>query len=137
MRPPARPITPTYLQNAATAYLEHYPTTAEGLRRILDRRVRNASAEGHGIGMIDDPEKLREARNVDKQPGRSNAQVHQREQRLPASDHPRLDGSVGQDVDSLCQAARSYVVDGRGFHRSFIFAIGELQHPTAALSIGK
>jgi len=42
LRRPARPITPKYLQNAATAYLERYPTTAEGLRRVLDRRVRKA-----------------------------------------------------------------------------------------------
>ena len=42
MRRPAHPITPKYLQNAATAYLERYPTTAEGLRRVLDRRVRKA-----------------------------------------------------------------------------------------------
>jgi len=42
LRRPARPITPKYLQNAATAYLERYPTTAEGLRRVLARRVRKA-----------------------------------------------------------------------------------------------
>lgn len=42
MRRPARPITARYLQNAATAYLERYPTTAEGLRRVLDRRVARA-----------------------------------------------------------------------------------------------
>ena len=42
MRRPARPITARYLHNAATAYLERYPTTAEGLRRILDRRVARA-----------------------------------------------------------------------------------------------
>jgi len=36
---PARPITARYLQNAATAYLERYPTTAAGLRRVLERRV--------------------------------------------------------------------------------------------------
>ncbi len=38
----ARPITAKYLQNAATFYLERYPSTAEGLRRVLDRRVRKA-----------------------------------------------------------------------------------------------
>jgi regulatory protein len=38
----ARPITATYLRNAATFYLERYPSTAEGLRRVLDRRVRKA-----------------------------------------------------------------------------------------------
>ena len=38
----ARPITAKYLQNAATFYLERYPTTAEGLRRVLQRRVRKA-----------------------------------------------------------------------------------------------
>ena len=42
MRRPARPITARYLQNAATTYLERYPTTAEGLRRVLDRRVARA-----------------------------------------------------------------------------------------------
>ena len=30
------------LQNAATFYLERYPSTAEGLRRVLNRRVRKA-----------------------------------------------------------------------------------------------
>ncbi len=42
MRKTARPITPKYLQNAATFYLERYPTTAEGLRRVLQRRVKRA-----------------------------------------------------------------------------------------------
>jgi regulatory protein len=38
----ARPITAKYLQNAAAFYLERYPSTAEGLRRVLNRRVRKA-----------------------------------------------------------------------------------------------
>jgi regulatory protein len=42
MKRPARPITARYLQNAATFYLERYPSTAEGLRRVLQRRVRRA-----------------------------------------------------------------------------------------------
>jgi regulatory protein len=42
MKRPARPITAKYLQNAATFYLERYPSTAEGLRRVLNRRVRRA-----------------------------------------------------------------------------------------------
>src|SRR5258708_22044169 len=42
MKRPARPITAKYLQNAATFYLERYPSTAEGLRRVLNRRVRKA-----------------------------------------------------------------------------------------------
>ena len=43
-RKPARPITAKYLQNAAAFYLERYPSTAEGLRRVLNRRVRRAEA---------------------------------------------------------------------------------------------
>jgi regulatory protein len=39
---PARPITAKYLHNAATFYLERYPSTAEGLRRVLNRRVARA-----------------------------------------------------------------------------------------------
>lgn len=42
MKRKARPITAKYLQNAATFYLERYPSTAEGLRRVLRRRVRKA-----------------------------------------------------------------------------------------------
>jgi regulatory protein len=42
VRRPARPITAKYLQNAAAFYLERYPATAEGLRRVLNRRVRKA-----------------------------------------------------------------------------------------------
>src|SRR3954468_21094310 len=42
MRKPARPITAKHLQNAAAFYLERYPSTAEGLRRVLNRRVRKA-----------------------------------------------------------------------------------------------
>src|SRR3954471_11708498 len=42
MKRPARPITAKYLQNAAAFYLERYPSTAEGLRRVLNRRVRKA-----------------------------------------------------------------------------------------------
>ena len=39
---PARPITAKYLRNAAALYLERYPSTAEGLRRMLQRRVARA-----------------------------------------------------------------------------------------------
>ena len=42
MKKKGRPITAKYLQNAATFYLERYPATAEGLRRVLQRRVRKA-----------------------------------------------------------------------------------------------
>jgi regulatory protein len=42
MKRVARPITAKYLQNAATFYLERYATTAQGLRRILQRRVKKA-----------------------------------------------------------------------------------------------
>lgn len=42
MRKTIKPITAKYLQNAATLYLERYPSTAEGLRRVLERRVRRA-----------------------------------------------------------------------------------------------
>lgn len=42
MRKTAKPITAKYLQNAAAFYLERYPSTAEGLRRVLNRRVRKA-----------------------------------------------------------------------------------------------
>ncbi len=42
MRRPARPITAKYLRNAATFYLERYPSTAERLRRVLNRRVAKA-----------------------------------------------------------------------------------------------
>jgi regulatory protein len=42
LKRPARPITAQYLQNAATFYLERYPSTAEGLRRVLNRRVAKA-----------------------------------------------------------------------------------------------
>jgi regulatory protein len=38
----ARAITATYLQNAAAFYLERYPSSAEKLRRILQRRVAKA-----------------------------------------------------------------------------------------------
>ena len=42
MRRSPRPITAKYLQNAAAFYLERYPITAEGLRRVLNRRVMKA-----------------------------------------------------------------------------------------------
>ena len=42
MKRTARPITARYLQNAAAFYLERYPSTAEGLRRVLARRVAKA-----------------------------------------------------------------------------------------------
>jgi regulatory protein len=42
LKRPARPITAKYLQNAARFYLERYPSTAEGLRRVLNRRVARA-----------------------------------------------------------------------------------------------
>ena len=42
MKKVTHPITAKYLQNAATFYLERYPSTAEGLRGVLNRRVRKA-----------------------------------------------------------------------------------------------
>ena len=42
MKRVARPITAKYLQNAAAFYLERYPSSAEGLRRVLSRRVAKA-----------------------------------------------------------------------------------------------
>jgi len=39
----ARPITAKYLENAARFYLERYPATADGLRRVLARRVLRAA----------------------------------------------------------------------------------------------
>ena len=42
MKRTARPITAAYLQNAAAFYLERYASSAEGLRRVLRRRVRKA-----------------------------------------------------------------------------------------------
>ena len=41
-RKPARPITAKYLNNVAAFYLDRYPSTAEGLRRVLNRRVAKA-----------------------------------------------------------------------------------------------
>ena len=43
MKRPARPITAKYLQNVAAFYLGRYPSTAEGLRRVLKRRVARAT----------------------------------------------------------------------------------------------
>ena len=42
MKRVTRPITAKYLHNAAAYYLERYPSTAEGLRRVLNRRVARA-----------------------------------------------------------------------------------------------
>jgi regulatory protein len=42
MRKPVRPVTAKSLMNAATLYIDRYPTTAEGLRRVLGRRVQRA-----------------------------------------------------------------------------------------------
>ncbi len=42
MKRTASPITARYLQNAAVFYLERYASSAEGLRRVLRRRVSKA-----------------------------------------------------------------------------------------------
>jgi regulatory protein len=42
LKRPALPVTARSLQHAATVYLERYPCTADGLRRVLTRRVRKA-----------------------------------------------------------------------------------------------
>ena len=42
MKRTASPITAKYLQNAAVFYLERYASSAEGLRRVLRRRVSRA-----------------------------------------------------------------------------------------------
>jgi regulatory protein len=41
-KPVARPITAKYLQNAAMFYLERYSASAEGVRRVLQRRINKA-----------------------------------------------------------------------------------------------
>src|SRR5689334_19441004 len=56
MKKIARPITAKYLENAATFYLERYPSTAEGLRRVLNRRVRKAEIAEAPI--VDDVQKV-------------------------------------------------------------------------------
>ena len=62
MKKIGRPITAKYLQNAATFYLERYPATAEGLRRVLQRRVRKAEMldapvmENVGRAIAEDPD---------------------------------------------------------------------------------
>ena len=53
---PGRPITAKYLQNAATFYLERYPSTAEGLRRVLNRRV--AKAKMAEAPIVEDAERV-------------------------------------------------------------------------------
>ena len=42
MKRTASPVTAKYLQNAAVFYLERYASSAEGLRRVLRRRVSKA-----------------------------------------------------------------------------------------------
>ena len=42
MKRVVRPITAKYLLNVAAYYLERYPSSAEGLRRVLNRRVARA-----------------------------------------------------------------------------------------------
>jgi regulatory protein len=58
-RPLAKPVTAASLQNAAAFYLERYPTTAEGLRRVLNRRV--AKARRLEAPVIDDVDRAIDA----------------------------------------------------------------------------
>ena len=56
---PAKPITPTYLENAARAYLERFASSAENLRRVLWRKVerscrRRDEDPARHAGLIDD-----------------------------------------------------------------------------------
>ena len=46
-RKPPKKITPDYLERAALFYLERYSSSAENLRRVLDRKVRRSIQE-HG-----------------------------------------------------------------------------------------
>lgn len=46
-RPLPKPVTPKYLENAALHYLERFANSAEGLRRVLMRKV-DRSVRAHG-----------------------------------------------------------------------------------------
>lgn len=110
MKKVARPITAKYLQNAATFYLERYPSTAEGLRRVLDRRVRKAErldapvmdnveqaiaaivAKFVGAGMIDDKEFARTKARALHRRGSSTRLTRQKLRQ------------AGVDTDTLAQA---------------------------------
>ena len=59
MKRSPRAITATYLQSAAASYLERYPSSAEKLRRILQRRV--AKARLLEAPVMDDAEQAIEA----------------------------------------------------------------------------
>ena len=43
-----KPITPTYLENAALYYLERFASSSAHLKRVLMRKVMRAAAAGHG-----------------------------------------------------------------------------------------
>jgi regulatory protein len=43
-----KPITPTYLENAALHYLERFASSSTNLKRVLMRKVWRAAAAGHG-----------------------------------------------------------------------------------------
>jgi regulatory protein len=55
----AKPISAKSLHNAAAFYLERYPSTAEGLRRVLNRRV--TKAKRLGAPVIDDVDRAIDA----------------------------------------------------------------------------
>src|SRR5579871_6293648 len=43
-----KPITPTYLENAALYYLERFSSSSAHLKRVLMRKVMRAEAAGNG-----------------------------------------------------------------------------------------
>ena len=96
-----------------------------------------AGAEGYCIAMILDDEKLRQTCDVDQQPWRSNAQVHHREQRLPAGDHARLDRGMCQEIDCLCKSARPHIINSRSFHRGLIFRNDRRTAPPAGTAVNR
>src|SRR5439155_25333204 len=58
-----------------------------------------------------------DAVDVDERPRRGDAQLHHRDQALPACQHLRLVAEALKDRDRLVETRRSEVLEGRRIHR--------------------
>ena len=129
MKRTASPITAKYLQNAAVFYLERYASSAEGLRRVLRRRVSkarllDAPVAGANFSRLvidpnrgeDDPTLLMKLYDGTIIPGNRHADADERDRRLDLCYRPydRVLAGLMAPADSVQLSIHSFTPQLRG-----------------------
>ena len=91
------------------------------LRRVLGRRLADHRADHQRVALEPDPSQLLDAAQVDQVARLGQPEVHQRDEALPAREHPRLVVGVRrQQLEGLGDARRSGVLERWRFHSDLL-----------------